>query len=148
MILCIKNKAKLLRRLWSGISFIYPALIYFYLKETPVPPFIPLLYPTVINLMVASTFGISLLYPPSLIERIARRMKHQLNERGIAYTRQVTKVWLGFSLMNASISFLTALHGDLEIWALYNGFISYLLIGSLFIAEYGVRQYKRRHNLM
>ncbi|MBW8309794.1 MAG: hypothetical protein K0M45_09235 [Candidatus Paracaedibacteraceae bacterium] len=109
---------------------------------------IPLLYPVAINLMVAGAFGVSLLYPPSLIERIARQMKHNLDERGIAYTRQVTKVWFGFGLMNTGISFLTALHGDLKIWALYNGFISYLLMGSLFIVEYSVRQYRRHHNLM
>ncbi|WP_051908669.1 hypothetical protein [Candidatus Odyssella acanthamoebae] len=143
-----KNKAKLLRRLWGGISLTYPALIYLYLKETSVTSIIPLLYPMAINLMVAGSFGMSLLYPPSMIERIARRMKHDLDERGIVYTRQVTKIWFGFCLMNAGVSLLTALYGDVKIWALYNGFISYILMGSLFIVEYSVRQYRRRHNLM
>jgi uncharacterized membrane protein len=146
--LSINNKEKLPKYIGGALSFAYPTLLYLYVKDTPPASIIPLLYPVVINLIVAGSFGMSLLYPPSLIERIARRMKHNLDERGIAYTRQVTKIWFIFCLMNAGASLLTAIHGDVKIWALYNGFISYILMGSLFIVEYSVRQYRRRHNLM
>jgi uncharacterized membrane protein len=94
---------------------------------------------------MAIIFGVTLLTSQSMVERIARRKEPNLDKEGVAYTRNVTKVWIGFSLCNAILSLITALYGNLSLWALYNGVISYLLMGSLFIGEYIFRiNYKKK----
>ena len=98
-------------------------------------------YPIMMSLSFAFLLGWSLLYPPSLIERFARILEPDLNADGVAYTRKVTIVWLGFSLLNAAISSVTALMRNPEIWLLYNGCISYILIGLLMGGEYLFRGY-------
>lgn len=97
------------------------------------------LYPIAVSLGFAAIFAWTLIRPPSAIERIARLWGSELDERGIAYTRKVTTVWIGFFLLNAAISAWTA-GESLETWTLYNGFLSYVLTGALFLAEYVVRQ--------
>ncbi|MBX3486593.1 MAG: hypothetical protein KF798_01660 [Candidatus Paracaedibacteraceae bacterium] len=106
----------------------------------------PLFYPVCMNLIMAFVFGISLIYPPTIIERIARRREPDLDERGVAYTRQVTKVWFGFCLINGMISLFTAVSGNIDLWTLYNGVISYGLMGILFVGEYCVRYHLRRQS--
>jgi len=97
-------------------------------------------YPIVINLLLAVTFGWSLLRPPTIIERLARIGEPNLPPSGQRYTRNVTLVWLIFFLFNAITSLVTAVIGDLEVWWLYNGFIAYFLMGFIFAVELIVRQ--------
>jgi uncharacterized membrane protein len=87
-----------------------------------------------------SMFLHSWYYPPALITQIAQRFSSKaLSPAAIRYTRTVTLVWCGFFLVNGAISLWTAYYASLAIWTLYNGFISYMLIGGLFVAEYLVR---------
>lgn len=144
--LLMLNKKILLRIALTCVSITYPVLIYCYLQDATTPPVLPLLYPVVINLVTAIVFGLSLIYPPTLIERIARRTHPDLDARGVAYTRQVTKIWFSFSLINSIVSLTTVLYGDLQLWALYNGLISYVLMGILFAGEFIVRQIRRYRN--
>jgi uncharacterized membrane protein len=103
-------------------------------------------YPITISLSLAAVFGYSLIHPPCAIERIARLMEPNLNDKGVAYTRKVTIVWIIFFLINASISLMTAVWGDLEVWTFYNGFLSYLCVGIVFGLEFIVRQFvKKQH---
>jgi len=101
------------------------------------------LYPIAVSLGFAAIFTWTLLHPPSAIERIARLGGAYLDDRGIAYTRTVTMMWIAFLLANAAISAWTASR-DLETWAFYNGFLSYLLSGTLFAGEYIMRTWLRR----
>jgi uncharacterized membrane protein len=103
-------------------------------------------YPIFVSLGFASVFGYSLLHPPTIIERIARLRSADLPPWTIAYLRKVTIAWLGFFLFNASVSLWTATASSIEIWTLYNGFISYVLMGVLFAGELLVRwRLKSRH---
>ncbi len=97
-------------------------------------------YPILLSLMLAIVFSVSMLRPPTVIERVARLIEPDLNARGVRYTRKVTGVWIGFFLFNALVSAATAFHGDMKIWTLYNGMISYMLAGTLFGFEYLIRQ--------
>ncbi|MGV2986803.1 hypothetical protein ACE1OE_04090 [Vibrio sp. E150_011] len=99
-------------------------------------------YPVVVNLCMLTVFAISLTQPQSIIERFARLQQPSLPESAIRYTRNVTKVWCGFFVINASIALYTCFQ-SLEIWTLYNGLISYLAAGSLFAAEWIIRQFVR-----
>ena len=98
-----------------------------------------LLYPVVVNFGLLAVFAASLLQPPSFVERIAR-LRHELNADGVRYTRKVTFVWCVFFLANGSIALWTALFASIEVWTLYNGLLSYLMMGVLFLGEILVRR--------
>lgn len=103
-----------------------------------------LLYPVIVSLTLALVFGLTLLYPPSMIERFARRQTPTLDARGVRYTRRLTQIWISFFLVNAGIAAWTVIAGSLEQWTLYNGLVSYLLAGALFFGEWPVRSYLQR----
>lgn len=106
------------------------------------------LYPAIVNLGVLGYFVWSLSHPPSAIERLARTINPELPDYAIAYTRRVTQIWCLFFLLNGSIALYTAFWSSLELWSLYNGFIAYLLIGSLLGIEYLVRRrFRRSHEV-
>lgn len=140
------NKISKLRGLLSLGSVAYPFIIYIYSCDNQFDLTWPLFYPVCMNFMMATIFGFSLIYPPTLIERIARRREPDLDARGVAYTRQVTKIWCMFCLLNGMVSLLTAVSGNIQVWTIYNGVVSYALMGVLFVSEYGVRCYLRRQN--
>lgn len=98
------------------------------------------LYPVVVSLALAIVFAASLIFPPSVIEQIARLREPDLPAAGIAYTRKVTILWLGFFLANAAVSAWTAAQETLDLWTFYNGFLAYVLIALLFLGEFAVRQ--------
>lgn len=103
-----------------------------------------LAYPVLMNLGMAAAFGLSLRRGPTLIQTFASLTDPNPSPAALAYMRKVTLVWCVFLLVSAVISALTALSGDLALWALYNGLISYGLMGALFAAEYAIRQRVRR----
>ena len=99
-----------------------------------------LFYPVAVNVLLLAIFAVSLRRPPSVIERLARLSHPDLPEAGVRYTRRVTQVWCGFFLLNGTVALFTALRGDLALWTLYNGAISYALMGILFAGEYFLRR--------
>jgi uncharacterized membrane protein len=98
-------------------------------------------YPAAVSCGMLSLFGLSLRYPPSMVERFARLGKPDLNQQGVIYTRRVTQFWCVFFVVNGSLSVFTALYASREMWALYNGFIAYVAMGVLFAGEWVFRQY-------
>jgi uncharacterized membrane protein len=106
------------------------------------------LYPVVVNVSLLALFAATLFRPPSMIERFARLQAKAtgttLPAHVPAYTRKVTMVWCGFFVVNSSIATATALFADEKTWAVYNGGISYALMGALFIVELAVRQIVKR----
>lgn len=101
-------------------------------------------YPVVINGLLLFVFSTSLYAPMTIIERLARLKEPELPESGIIYTRKVTKVWIGFFILNGGIALYTALYTSIETWTLYNGFIAYILIGILAMTEWLVRRKVRK----
>ena len=99
------------------------------------------IYPVLVSVSLLVVFSISLYFPPTAIERIARLTDPDLSEQGILYTRKVTKVWCLFFIVNGIIAFYTSFYTSLEIWTLYNGLISYILMGCLFGSEYVYRKF-------
>ncbi|NRA53015.1 MAG: hypothetical protein HRU23_02620 [Gammaproteobacteria bacterium] len=105
-----------------------------------------LFYPVAISSVMLVTFAGSLIKGPSVIETFARLTEPNLDAHGVRYTRKVTIVWCMFFIINASIALYTALFASLADWTLYNGFISYILMGSLMGGEFIVRHIVRRKN--
>ncbi len=104
------------------------------------------IYPVLVSGVLLVLFGISLWRPPSMIERFARLQQPDLPAPAIAYTRKVTWVWCGFFVVNGAVATATIFAGDYW-WALYNGLVSYLLIGLLLAVEYLVRlRVQKRHD--
>lgn len=103
-----------------------------------------LAYPVLMNLGMAAAFGLSLRRGPSLVETFASLTEPHPGVAARAYMRKVTLVWCVFLLANALISALTAASGNLALWTLYNGLVSYGLMAALFAVEYLVRQRLRR----
>ncbi|WP_404834284.1 hypothetical protein [Aeromonas media] len=99
-----------------------------------------LYYPLAVSLALLCLFGWSLTCPMSLVERLARLQDPALPPAAIGYTRRVTQVWCGFFVINGALAAFTIWHGDLALWSLYNGLISYALMGGLMGAEYLVRR--------
>ncbi len=103
-----------------------------------------LYYPVLVNATLCFLFSWSLVSPPSAIERIARLREPDLSPAGVRYTRRVTIAWIFFFVGNGAIALYTATLTPLATWALYNGFIAYLLIGAMFAVEFMVRRVVRR----
>ncbi|MDX7758413.1 hypothetical protein SJV20_11885 [Aeromonas hydrophila] len=99
-----------------------------------------LYYPLAVSLALLCLFGWSLTRPMSLVERLARLQDPALPPAAIGYTRRVTQVWCGFFVINGALAAFTIWHGDLALWSLYNGLISYALMGGMMGAEYLVRR--------
>jgi uncharacterized membrane protein len=96
-------------------------------------------YPALVSAALLLAFSASLLYPPTVIERIARLQDGPLTVAGVCYTRRVTQVWCGFFVFNGAMAVCTALWSSDAVWALYNGLIAYGLIGLLFGCEWLIR---------
>lgn len=102
-------------------------------------------YPVVVNLLMLALFTHSLWQKESLIERFARLQDPDLPEYAVCYTRQVTKVWCLFFIVNGIVALITTFM-SLSTWTIYNGLISYLLAGVLFAVEFIVRMRVKRIN--
>lgn len=96
-------------------------------------------YPVLMSFSFAIVFGYSLFYPPTIVEKFARLREPDLDRHGVQYTRKVTIAWVVFFLINGSFSAWTAVYASLETWTIYNGFISYILIGLMFGLEFIIR---------
>jgi uncharacterized membrane protein len=106
------------------------------------------LYPVLVNAALLVAFGYSLSSPQSMVERMARLTEPDLPPAAVGYTRNVTKVWCVFFVINGSIALGTALWASQALWSLYNGVIAYVLMGLLFAGEYLVRlRFKRAHHV-
>lgn len=97
------------------------------------------LYPVMMNAAVCCIFSLSLAKTP-LITQFAQKMNKQpLDQHTLTYTRNATCAWAIFMFFNTVISLITVFLSN-EIWVLYNGFISYILIGIMMLGEYIVRK--------
>ena len=100
------------------------------------------LYPAMMVAIALAAFSVSLFRTP-LVESIARRMGEDLDERGVAYCRTVTRVWTAFLAVHLAVTIATVFASQ-EFWAIYNGCVAYVLMGALFAGEWIVRRRVRR----
>jgi len=131
-----------------GISFFRNALILFilgcvcFIANSAI---ILKFYPLLINIMLLAAFTATCFFPPNMIFRLAifqdKSIKGSLGEKRInAYCRTVTYVWCVFFIVNGSIATWTIFSGSDVLWSVYNGGISYVLMGLLFAGEFIARK--------
>ena len=129
----LRNKNRVL----FGIGLLASFLIFIFNQD-----FFLKIYPVLMNGAICAMFAISLKGTP-LITKYAKKMKYDLDADGIKYTKNATLAWAVFMACNTLISLATVFMPT-NIWVLYNGFISYVLIGSMIIGEYVLRKWVLR----
>ncbi len=103
-------------------------------------------YPVVLSVSIAAFFFFSLWNKKTAIEKFAEMAGENVTPIARFYMRRLTICWVVLMLLNAAIAAYTALFMSLSHWTLYNGFLSYLLIGLFMLCEWFYRQhYKRTH---
>lgn len=104
-------------------------------------------YPVVVSLAVAGVFAVTLVQPPSLVERLALASGKTWSPELAAYCRNVTAVWVGWLAVNAAIAAALAVAGSDSAWMIWTGALSYIVSGALFVAEWLVRRSVIRQRL-
>lgn len=148
-----KNKEKNLdwKPLATSLLFLAAGLLCFFTNQT----IFLKLYSPAINLILLIFFASTLLSGPNIIFRFAtladKSIKGSFHEKKVEnYCRKVTIAWCIFFILNGSAAALTVFAGRIfgttpenadRIWSLYNGGISYILMGVLFAAEFIVRKF-------
>lgn len=103
-------------------------------------------YPVVINFMLFCIFFFSTFREETIIQKMAKLMEPNIKPKALEYTRKLTYIWSIFMFINFSISLLTVFMSE-KIWAFYNGFLSYIFVGTFFIIEYIVRiNFKKKYD--
>jgi uncharacterized membrane protein len=97
-----------------------------------------LYYPVLINAAFLVAFAYTVLKPPTIIERLARKMEPDFPPEAIVYTRRVTLAWCLFFFCNGAIALWTTTL-TMDAWMLYNGLIAYVAMGVMFGGEFLIR---------
>ena len=112
------------------------------------------IYSVVISATMLFVFGSTLFMPPNIIFRFAtlsdKSIKGSSFEQKVyKYCEKVTIVWCCFFILNGSAAVLTTFSEKIfglspetarKVWAIYNGGISYVLMGMLFTIEFIIRK--------
>lgn len=101
--------------------------------------------PALINLGLLLSFGSTLFIGPPIIEIFARKHVKSLSAKEVKYCRNLTMLWSAFFIINGSISSIISTTGNMDYWIIYNGFISYIMIGLIFFIEMTYRYYRFRN---
>ena len=96
------------------------------------------LYPAVVCFVAWLLFILASRKTP-LVEIIARKRGERLDERGVKYCRKVNNAWIVFLSLHLAVTVATVFASEL-VWAFYNGFLAYALIGLMFSGEWIVRR--------
>lgn len=102
-------------------------------------------YPVLVNLSLLAFFGFTLWKKPSFVFRMAnlgdKTIKNSPSRNYVErYCDKVTLGWCIFFVANAGVSSATVFVGSDRVWSLYNGLISYILIGIFFAVEFLIRK--------
>lgn len=101
-------------------------------------------YPVLMNVGFSLLFAFSLKSETCLIERFARMSGQDIPEKAIGYLRKLTLVWAILLLVNAMVSAYTACCMSLKEWTIYNGLISYFILGGFVLVEFVFRGFYKK----
>ena len=137
--------------LLSSMIFLFAGLFCFITGKV----FFLKIYSVIINITLLFIFGSTLFMPPNIIFRFAtlsdKSIKGSSYEQQVyKYCRNVTIIWCSFFILNGTAAFFTTFADKIfgisqersnRIWGIYNGGISYFLMGTLFIVEFIIRKF-------
>lgn len=93
-----------------------------------------LYYPALVNFSLFVTFANSLRHEESLLLRIVRARGATISEYTPGYLYKLTAVWAGFFVVNGLVSIWSSTL-SMAAWTLYNGMLSYCIVGVLIGGE-------------
>lgn len=134
----------------SSILFLSVGLFCFFTGKE----FFLKIYSVIISATLLFVFGSTLFMPPNIIFRFATLSDKTIKgspveDKVYNYCKKVTIIWCCFFIINGTTSALTTFADKIFgvspetarlIWAVYNGGISYVFMGMLFIGELIVRK--------
>jgi uncharacterized membrane protein len=99
------------------------------------------IYPALADLVYITIFGTSLFIPPTIVYSFINVFDKKLTEHLEKayfenYCHKCTIYWCIFFIVDFIISLITAFFGSDLVWGVYNGGITYVLMGLLFVGEY------------
>ena len=103
------------------------------------------LYSVAISATFLVVFGSTLFFGPNIIFRFAALADKSIigssyENQVKSYCKKVTIAWCCFFIINGFIAAYTTFFCSREVWAIYNGGISYALMGTLFVVEFIIRK--------
>jgi uncharacterized membrane protein len=104
------------------------------------------LIPSFAYLWLTALFGHTLWQPPSLLERMVRLQFPEFVPGIAEYLRELTWVWTLFFAANVVICALLPFLAGQQVWAIYTGVVTYVLMGLLGTGEWFYR-HRRFPNL-
>ena len=105
-------------------------------------------YPVLMNWTMALLFLASLFREKTLVETMAAMVVKKIPAYAANYMRQLTKLWGLVLIINGGVAAYTACCLSVTTWAFYNGFLSYVLMLLLMVAEMIFRRFYRRRYAM
>ncbi|HUF71518.1 MAG TPA: hypothetical protein VMR74_01330 [Gammaproteobacteria bacterium] len=102
-----------------------------------------LYYPVLVNLLLCTIFVGSLGRGEPLLLRIVRARGIPISKHGPRYLTNLTAAWAAFFMVNGLVALWTTTL-SMETWTLYNGLISYLLVGLFLSVEWLFRRHYKR----
>lgn len=135
------------RPVFSSVLFLIAGLFCFITQKS----LFLKLYSVSVSILFLFAFASTFFIKPNIIFRFACMMNKNIigspgEKQILKYCLKVTVVWCIFFILNGSISVWTAVHDfgseklNNQIWSVYNGGISYVLMGMLFAVELIVRK--------
>jgi uncharacterized membrane protein len=99
------------------------------------------IYPALADLVYLTIFGTSLVIPPTIVYSFINIFDKKLNDHletvyFMEYCRKCTIYWCVFFIFDFIVSLITAIIDSDLVWGIYNGGITYVLMGLLFVGEY------------
>ncbi|MFW5625515.1 MAG: DNA gyrase subunit B, partial [Campylobacter hyointestinalis] len=76
----------------------------------------------------------------AIITKFARLKDKNLPNKAVIYTRNLTKIWICFFMINAIVTLIFGFI-DERLWLIYCGFVSYVLVFLLFVVEILYRKF-------
>lgn len=122
-------------KLCIPIIFTFLVIVFFHYSKV----FFAKFYPVAVNFCIFLIFFTSCFAKETVIQRGARLVEPEIKPKALEYTRNLTYVWSLVTFLNLLFSLATVYMSE-KIWAVYNGLISYLFVGTVFVIEYIVRK--------
>lgn len=121
----------------GGVCFITP----FFIESSEFSEILLKIYPALADLVYLTIFGTSLFIPPNIVYNLVnmfdKTLKDHLDKVYLdRYCHKSTIIWCVFFVFDAVMAVVTSFKSSDLVWAVYNGGVTYVLMGLIFIAEY------------
>jgi uncharacterized membrane protein len=110
------------------------------------------IYPVLADLIYLVIMGTSILIPPPLVfyflNMFDKKLKEHIEPKFFErYCRNAAIIWCVFFVLDGAFALVTVFWGSDIAWGIYNGGITYVLMGLIFSGEYFILQMIEKKSL-